>query len=107
MFVPATQADPEGAELVLRTRLPPETLAASAVRTLRAYNPEQPAAELRPVQQLVDHAVSARRFFGLPVASFAGLGLVLASLGIYSVVSSSVSRQRQEIGIRMALGASA
>ncbi len=105
MYLPATQAEPEGAELVVRTQLPPEALASSLMRTLRAYNPEQPAAEFRPIQSIVDHAVSPRRFFALLVAVFAGLGLLLASLGIYGVISYSVTRQTQEIGIRMALGA--
>jgi ABC-type antimicrobial peptide transport system permease subunit len=91
---------------VVRTRLAPDALASSVMRTLRAYNPEQPAAEFRPIQSIVDHAVSPRRFFVLLVSIFAGLGLVLASLGIYGVISYSVTRQTQEIGIRMALGAS-
>jgi ABC-type antimicrobial peptide transport system permease subunit len=53
----------------------------------------------------VDHATSPRRFFVLLVGTFACLGLLLASLGIYGVISYSVTRQTQEIGIRMALGA--
>jgi len=61
--------------------------------------------EFKPVQTLVDHATSPRRFFVLLVGGFAGLGLLLASLGIYGVISYSVTRQTQEIGIRMALGA--
>ena len=106
MYLPVTQADPEGAELVVRTTLPTDVLAKSVMSTLRAMNPGQSAAEFRPIQALVDHAVSPRRFFVLLVAIFAGLGLVLASLGIYGVISYSVTRQTQEIGIRMALGAS-
>jgi len=106
MYLPVMQADPEGAELVIRTKLPPEALASSVMKTLRAWNPSQPAAEFRPLQQIVDHSVSPRRFFVMLVASFALLGLILASLGIYGVISYSVARQTQEIGIRMALGAS-
>jgi predicted permease len=106
MYLPETQADPEGAELVVRSQMAPETLVSSLMRTLRGYNPEQPAAEFRPIQSIVDHAVSPRRFFVILVGIFAGLGLLLASLGIYGVISYSVTRQAQEIGIRMALGAS-
>jgi predicted permease len=106
MYLPVTQAGPVGAELVVRTKLPADVLASSVMSTLRSVNPEQPATEFRTIQQLVDHAVSPRRFFMLLVTVFATLGLILAALGIYGVISYSVTRQTQEIGIRMALGAS-
>jgi predicted permease len=107
MYLPANkQFGPEGADLVVRSNLPPATLAATVMSMLRQINPGQPATELKPVQSLVDHAISPRRFFVLLVGTFAGLGLLLASLGIYGVISYSVTRQTQEIGIRMALGAS-
>ncbi len=106
MYLPATkQFGPEGAYLVLRSKLPPTALARSVMITLRRINPGQPATEFKPIQGLVDHATSPRRFFVLLVGIFAGLGVLLASLGIYGVISYSVTRQRPEIGIRMALGA--
>ena len=105
MYLPATQAGPEGSELVVRTKLPPNAMAASVMRTLRLLNPAQAATEFRPLRQIVDHAVSPQRFFALRVSVFAALGLALASLGIYGVTSYWVTRQTLEIGIRMALGA--
>ena len=106
MFQSYSQAGPEGSELIVRSKLPPEVLGPALVKTMRDFSPDQPIGEFRPLQQIVETSTSPRRFFALLVGSFATLGLILAALGIYGVISYMVTRQRQEIGIRMALGAS-
>ena len=107
IYYPGTQNFASGSQLVIRTTLPPAQMATSVMSILREMNPKQSAVEFKPIQMLVDHANSPRRFFMLLVGAFAGLGLLMAALGIYGVISYTVTRQTCEIGIRMALGSSA
>jgi putative ABC transport system permease protein len=91
--------------LMVRAAHDPENLAALIRNEVRKLEPTLPTSSVRPMTEIVDQSVASPRFYLILLGIFAGVALILASAGVYGVMSFNVNQSTRDIAVRMAMGA--
>ncbi|MEY2564878.1 MAG: hypothetical protein QOH88_3071 [Verrucomicrobiota bacterium] len=94
-----------GMALVVRASGDASRFAAAVQKEIRALDPDQPVSDVRTMKEVIAKSIARPRFNTLLLSIFAGVALVLASVGLYGVMNYSATQRTHEVGIRMALGA--
>jgi predicted permease len=104
-FAPPDMVSGSGGSIVLRSQLPPEQMANVLRATVRSIDPQLPLTQVESMDNVVAQVQAPRRFNTAVISSFAAAAVLLALLGIYSVIVFSAALRTQELAIRLALGA--